>query len=561
MGLHGSPQFPTVPYSDEGHGTALLAASSEAVRIGVRPAGGGRDGSRWARGRAAAGVAVVAALVAGACSTTRAGGAVEGRLSPPTTEAVATSSTAVPPAGAPPPVRWLPCGSGRDCATVDVPLDYAHPNGPKIPIALTRRPASGPTRIGSLLVNPGGPGESGVSSMGLFESILSKNLLDHFDLVAFDPRGVGASDGVQCLDGPGLDRWLNVDPVPATPAALATLVAADREFVTACQAHSGAILAYVGTANAARDMDRIRAALGDAKLTYLGFSYGTELGAFYADEFPTHVRAMVLDGAVDPAVDPVTADKVQAAGFDKELADFFADCAASLSCPWRPPGFDGTPSSLHSAYDRLMHSIEAHPLVVGARAVGPGQAFLGVVTPLYSRGSWPALALALASAQAGNGAPLLELFDSYVQRQPDGTYSDSLAANAAITCADQRWPTDPAAYPPLAAAAAKVAPEFGPANIYGSLTCAVWPVRGGGHPHAVSAVGAPPIVIVGSTGDPATPYSWAKALASELRSGVLLTRDGEGHTGYEASACIRADVDAYLIGLSPPPPGIVCPSP
>ena len=457
-------------------------------------------------------------------------------------------------------LSWSPCGAGLDCASVAVPLDYANPSGRTISIALSRRKASG-IRVGSLLVNPGGPGESGVANMSLFESILSPELLDHFDVIAFDPRGVGASDGVQCLNGPAMDAWLHVDPVPATASDLNALVASDRAFTRACQAHSGDILPYVGTVNAARDIEAIRIALGDGKLNYFGFSYGTELGLAYAEQYPTRIRTMVLDGAVDPAVDPVTADDVQAAGFDKELNDFFADCASSPSCAWRPPGFDGSVRSLHAAYDALMASLRSHPLAVGDRSVGPGEAFLGVVTPLYSRDSWPDLADALQSAGSGGGAPLLELFDSYVQRSPNGSFSDTLAANAAVTCADQVWPTDPQAYAGLAATASKAAPEFGAANVYGSLTCAVWPVRGSEKPHAVHAPGSPAIVVIGSTGDPATPYVWARAVASELEHGVLLTRNGDGHTGYQASKCIRTYIDAYLVSMTVPAAGTTCPTP
>jgi hypothetical protein len=207
-----------------------------------------------------------------------------------------------------------------------------------------------------------------------------------------------------------------------------------------------------------------------------------------------------------------------------------------------------------------MASLRSHPLVVGSRVVGPGEAFLGVVLPLYDRQSWPDLAVALQAAGNGDGSPLLQLFDLYVHRHADGSYADTLEADVAISCADQLWPTDLSAYPPLAADASRLAPDFGAANIYSSLTCAVWPVQGAGGQHALHAPGSPPIVVVGSTGDPATPYAWARALSSQLDHGVLLTREGQGHTGYEASACIRSYVDAYLISGIAPRSGTVCAS-
>ncbi|HWW55017.1 MAG TPA: alpha/beta hydrolase, partial [Acidimicrobiales bacterium] len=349
-----------------------------------------------------------------------------------------------------------------------------------------------------------------------------------------------------------LTHFFDLDPVPAGPPQFQALLAGDRAFAAGCAALSGDLLPFVGTVNAARDIDLIREALGEPKLTYLGFSYGSLLGATYAGQFPTHIRAMVLDGAIDPALDVVATSQAQAVGFDKELTAFFGYCGATPNCAWQPG------QNPRAAFDALMASIRNHPLSVGSRSVGPAEAFLGVVTPLYNKADWPVLATALQRAFQGDGSILLQLFDDYTERRADGSYPNTFEANSAIDCADQAWSTNLADYPRLAALAAQAAPEFGAANIYSSVVCAVWPYRTNARPAPISAPGAPPIVVVGSTGDPATPYAWAQALARELESGVLLTRNGEGHTGYQSSACIRTHVDAYLISVTVPAPGTTC---
>jgi pimeloyl-ACP methyl ester carboxylesterase len=436
-----------------------------------------------------------------------------------------------------------------------VPLDYQRPTGPTIAIALARHPATG-ARVGSLLLNPGGPGASGIDGLSDEEAILSASLVDHFDLIGFDPRGVARSSPVRCATGPQLDQYFDVDPAPVTDAGFAALVDADRAFVAGCQADSAALLPYVGTVDAARDMDQIRQAIGDAKLNYFGFSYGTFLGATYADLFPTRIRAMVLDGAVDPAQDPISFNLAQAAAFNAELDAFFASCAAQPSCAWKPGG------DLRTDFDALMAGLRQHRLPgIGSRTLGPGEAFLGVALPLYDRSTWPDLAAALQAATRGDGSLLLRFSDLYTTRSSNGTYSNEQEANTAIDCLDEPWPRDPQAVRAYAAKATAVAPEFGVADLYSGLTCSLWPVPSNRQPHRVTAPGSPPIVVVGSTGDPATPYAGAQALAGELSKGVLLTRVGDGHTGYRSSACIRADVDRYLVDLAVPANPTTCSSP
>jgi pimeloyl-ACP methyl ester carboxylesterase len=303
-------------------------------------------------------------------------------------------------------------------------------------------------------------------------------------------------------------------------------------------------------------MDRIRQALGDPQLSYMGFSYGTFLGTTYAELFPTHIRAMVLDGAVDPAEDPISFNLAQAAAFNAELDAFFAECAAQPSCAWKPGG------DLRTAFDTLMAGLRLHRLPgIGSRTLGPGEAFYGVALPLYDRSTWPDLAAALEAASRGDGSVLLRFSDLYTTRSSVGTYSNEQEANTAIDCLDQPWPRDPQAVQAYAAQAMALAPEFGVADLYSGLSCSLWPIAATRQPHPVTAPGSPPIVVVGSTGDPATPYAGAQALARELSHGVLITRVGDGHTGYRASACVRADVDRYLLDLAAPANPTTCSSP
>jgi len=432
-----------------------------------------------------------------------------------------------------------------------VPVDYASPGGAHIGIALRRRPASDPAhRIGSLVLNPGGPGGSGIAALDQDVSLLPASVLARFDVIAFDPRGIGASEALHCTgdtyNGPV------PDPDPQTAAAIATLLAADRAYAEACARAGGALLAHLGTADVARDMEELRMAVGDPGLTYLGLSYGTFLGAQYAVMFPTQVRAMVLDGAIDPALTTEQLADAQAQGFEQSLEAFFAWCRASR-CAWQPAG------DPHTAFRAIATTLRARPLTVGSRTLGPSQFYTGTFGTLYARSFWPSLARSLAAAAAGNGAPMLGLFNGY-ERTGDPTFDGD--TNNAVTCLDHPVPADPAVYPSRASRAAAVAPDFGPLFAWGGLTCAVWPVPAGALrvPTPAHAPGSPPILVVGTTGDPATPYAWAQALASQLAHGVLLTRVGQDHVAIFYSSCVRSWDAQYLVDLEPPPAGTVCPS-
>lgn len=434
----------------------------------------------------------------------------------------------------------------HQCSALDVPLDYSQPGGPHISIALVRRPASGPGgRIGSLVLNPGGPGESGLLNFDKDLSVLPSGLLARFDVIGFDPRGIGRSSPIHCGspagEGPG------PDPVPQTPDAQQRLLAADQAYALACQHDSGELLlAHVGSVDVARDLDRLRAAVGDPGLTYLGLSYGSLLGATYADQFPTHVRAMALDGILEPSLPTGALANAQAAGFEHSLDSFFAWCVPA-TCAWRP---DTEP---HAAFRSLVTSIRDHPL----GALGPGELYTATFGTLYARSFWPSLGRALAALSQHDPGPMLGLYNSY-ERTNDPSFS--VDANNAVTCLDHPVPRDPAVYPQRAADAAAVAPDFGPLFAWGGLSCAVWPVPQTAlrTPHTVHAPGSGPILVVGTRQDPATPYAWAESLAAALDHGALLTREGVDHVAIFTSSCVRAADEAVLVDLTLPAPGTVC---
>jgi pimeloyl-ACP methyl ester carboxylesterase len=386
---------------------------------------------------------------------------------------------------------------------------------------------------------------------------MPNELLARFDVVSFDPPGVDRTAPIICLDSLGLQDYYHVDPEPVNQAGFDALLQADRTFDNGCQARSGAELPYVSTVDAAMDLDVLRRDLGDAKITYLGFSYGTFLGATYANLFPQNVRAIVLDGALDPGLGVIQMLDEQSAGLDDQLRQFFSWCktAEVNTCPWRPSG------DSMAAFQALLTRVRSGPLRAAGttRTVGPAEFLYGTAVTLYSTADWPRLGQSLQAASQGDGTDLLQNFDAYTGRQADGSYNNLFEANAAINCDDAPAPTISEIQAAVPAAEA-AAPIFGLQNLYSELSCSVWPIPASGKITPVHAAGAPPIVVVGSTGDPITPYQWAQALATELQSGVLLTRVGDGHTAYRSSSCIRTAVDAYLINLTVPAAGTRCAS-
>ena len=478
------------------------------------------------------------------------------------------SVSVAPPAG-PPPVtisgyyhqklRWQPCDKGFQCARLLVPVDYQRPGGRRFSLPVIRLRATDPAqRIGSLVINPGGPGGSGVSYALQARSVIAAPVRARFDIVGFDPRGVGASEpAVHCLSGQQLDRYFATNDRPANRAQLGQVVAEAKLYARGCQANSGPLLPYIGTRNAARDLDVLRAALGDAKLTYLGKSYGTYLGTWYAQLFPSHVRALVLDGAVDPEGSGLSMDNVQGQGFQQALRSFTADCLTRASCPLGHGSVGAGVARIQSLVDQanrrpLTNNLDNQP-ADGAMLLN------GIATALYSQSYWPALREGLADAFGGDGTVLVELANALYQRNPSGQYSNLADADTAVSCLDRPWPTGLATWRSAAARAAKAAPLFGQLTTWGNLPCAYWPVRA--YPLTpIRAAGAPPILVVGNKRDPATPYRWAQALAGDLKSGVLLGWNGNGHTAYMmGSSCVDSAVNRYLILLAVPRNGMICP--
>jgi pimeloyl-ACP methyl ester carboxylesterase len=410
-------------------------------------------------------------------------------------------------------------------------------------------------------MNPGGPGASGVQF--LEQTTFPVALRASFNLVSFDPRGVGESDPVTCVGAAGIRSLVALDPDPTTPGEIADVVRATQSFDHACAEHTSSTLLHnVSTMDTVRDLDQIRAALGRAKLDYLGFSYGTYLGELYAKTYPSHVRAMVLDGAVDPALSDNAIAAQQAVGFERDLSDFFAWCKTDQSCTQELPG--GAKSSYDQVMGPLAHGhtllADLQPQYGGQQQVTLGVAEVAVLGSLYSEETWPDLAQALSEALSGNGGLLAALAYSYEGLQPNGQYDNLVAANAAISCTDRQYPANLGTYEQLASQLAKTSPDFGALSAWSNFECAYWPVRGTQQPAPVHVSGGPAILVIGSTGDPATPYSWAQAVTHELGHARLLTRDGPGHTGYLYSTCVQHWANRYLMTLQLPPVGTTCPT-
>lgn len=448
-------------------------------------------------------------------------------------------------------IAWTDCGGGLQCGKLAVPLDYAHPSAGTIDIYLNKKPATDrANRIGSVLINPGGPGASGITY--LQESLDTfAHLNQRFDLIGFDPRGVGQSSGVVCADAATEEAFDELDGVLDDPQEKQAAIDADKAYAMGCELRSGRVLPYVDTASAARDMDLIRAAVGDPKLTYLGFSYGTFLGQMYAHLFPKNVRALALDGVVDPALDANEDLLVYVTGFESNLQAFLSDCRSranvSPRCLFAQGGDPAT------RLNNLMQRLDVTPIRVGSRNLTRSMAVTGVQAALFDQSTWTYLDQALTLADHGDGQLLLQLALALFQADPP-------AQNLAVSCLDKPVPTDIAAYDALTNAFQKASPFFGPDFQYGNLVCAYWPVKPTGKPEALTADGAPPILIIGGTNDPATPYIEAQNVAKRFAGSVLLTRTGNGHTSYASSRCSAAATDAYLLNLTLPAAGTVCSS-
>ena len=464
---------------------------------------------------------------------------------PPTTNAVSSNE-----------IVWGKClgdpAGKSECGELAVPFDYDNPTVGSFTLFLTRLPATDSVKkIGSMLVNPGGPGFGGSGVARDAEYYFSSELIERFDVIGWDPRGTGKSTpAVNCIDE--YDEYFGIDSTPETPEEKQAIVDLSQKFNDQCVNRSGEILPYISTQATARDMDSIRQALGEEKITYFGFSYGSELGATWATMFPNTVRAAILDGASDPNATSLDQGLAQARGFEKQLDAFLAACSKRVSCAFHSKGNSAV------ALDELLAEIDEAPIVVTANRtpVTQGVMYTALAQSMYSDELWPALERALADAVKGDGAGLLKLYDDYYQRKPGGTYGNELEAFLAISCLDDPGPTSVAAVDEQIPVFTKAAKRFGESFAYG-YSCALWPI-----PQVqrleITGKGAGPIVVIGTTGDAATPIESSRNAAKALEGGIFLTVTADQHTGYGLNKCVVSAVDRYLIDLTPPPVGKVC---
>ncbi|OLZ64698.1 proteinase [Streptomyces sp. IMTB 2501] len=514
--------------------------------------------------RLTASLFTAAALLVSACSsessTTSSGGAADAVLAAlPRATPSALSSYYTQQ------LHWRSCGvPGFQCATMKAPLDYAKPGAGDVRLAVARKKASGKGKpLGSLLINPGGPGGSAVSYLQSYAGAgYPADVRARYDLVAVDPRGVARSEPVECLDGRQMDTYTQTDLTPDDQQERNALVTADKTFAESCGARSARLLRHVSTVEAARDMDILRSALGDQRLNYVGASYGTFLGATYAGLFPDRVGRVVLDGAMDPTLDARQMTLDQTAGFEAAFQAFAKDCVRHSDCSL---GGKGTaPAQVGDHLNAFFRKLDQHPIQAGdasGRKLGEALATTGVIAAMYDQAEWEQLREALTSAMKQNdGRGLLALSDTYYERGADGHYSNLMMANAAVNCLDLPPAfTGPDQVEKALPTFEKASPVFGRGLAWAALNCAYWPVKATGEAHRIEAKGAAPIVVVGTTRDPATPYRWAQSLAGQLSSARLLTYVGDGHTAYgRGSTCIDAAINTYLLDGTPPIPRKRC---
>ncbi|QBR92600.1 alpha/beta hydrolase [Nocardioides euryhalodurans] len=449
---------------------------------------------------------------------------------------------------------WSPCGD-HECARLTVPLDYDRPRGRTLELAVLRVPAQG-ERQGSLVVNPGGPGAPGTTYAAAGTRAFRQPLLDAFDIVGFDPRGTGASSPVDCVSDEQLDTYLAADPSPDDPAEEETFVDLVEAFGRGCVDDDAALAAHVSTIEAARDMDVLRSALGHRRLDYFGASYGTKLGATYAELFPSQVGHFVLDGAVDVSLPSRELSLGQAGGFETALRAYVGNCVETVDSCFLGDSVD---EGLQRIQD-FLDEVEASPLpTAGDRELAVGNAFYGIVAPLYVRDYWPILSSALRAGLGGDGTGLLQLADLYSSRGPDGFTDNSSEAMIAINCLDDPYAISADEVDAELPAFQEVSPTFGDVFAWGLVGCSGQVAETTEEPLDIDGAGAAPILVIGTTRDPATPYAWAEALADQLESGVLVSRDGDGHTGYNSdNACVDQVVEFYLVDGTVPEDGLSC---
>lgn len=461
-------------------------------------------------------------------------------------------------------LQWSDCEGGLECATAKAPIDWDAPAGGAIDLALVRHPATG-TAQGSLLVNPGGPGGSGwdyVHYSG--EESATAAVAENFDIVGWDPRGVGRSTQVVCYTDPKqTDETLygTYDNAYGTQGWIDELTTEEQSFAAACEKNTGELLGNVDTASNAKDMDMLREVLGDDKLNFLGYSYGTYFGTIYAELFPHKVGRFVLDGAVDPLVSDFESLKFQMAGFDSAFRAYLADCLSGTDCFFRGT-VDDAATQARSALD----NVDAQGFTnADGRVLDSATLATGILFNLYSESYWPGLTAMFASLAGGDPGPTFTSADSYNSRNDDGSYqSNSYEVYVAATCVDGDFVDDQASTLDRIAEIDAAAPILGKYATYDDfavldIACTNWPFPRAELPSSFTAEGAAPILVIGTTNDPATPYASAVSLAEQLSSGVLISYTGEGHTIYnQGVACIDDVVDEYFVNGTVPAADPMC---
>lgn len=454
-------------------------------------------------------------------------------------------------------LKWSACEGDFQCAKVKVPLDYSKPDGDTIELAVIKLASKGGSKKGSLLVNPGGPGGSGYDFVRDAGSTnISEKVRSNYDVVGFDPRGVKRSAPVTCLT----DRERDANRAKIykldTDAGLAEAFADNKAIAAKCAEKTGPVLGHVDTVSAAKDLDVLRGVLNDTKLNYLGYSYGTFLGSTYASLFPDNVGRMVLDGALDPSLSNEELTAGQAKAFEKAIHAYATSCLQNSGCP-----LSGTPDEAVRQIQDLIAAVEANPQPAkDGRLVNASMFVSGFILPFYNDDNWPVLTQALDSAMKGDLSPMLRLSDFGADREPNGTYSaNSAFAFNAINCLDYSMETGTAAMRTEEKRLRQLSPTLGYYFAYGGTSCKDWPYKSLRTPAPAQYKGTADILVVGTTGDPATPYEWAVALRKQLGTAALLTWKGEGHTAYgRSNSCVEKAVDGYLVDGKTPADNTVC---